>query len=62
MAAFGKTGITQTMWETLIGTQSDFESFFPIFKLTITILFLSNVVGNVPVILLVAPDILKLEK
>ena len=62
MAAFGKTGITQAMWEVAIGSQSDFESFLPILKLTITILVLSNIVGNVPVILLVAPDVLKLDK
>jgi Na+/H+ antiporter NhaD/arsenite permease-like protein len=46
------------MWSAFIGTGADFTAILPLVKLTVSVLVLSNIVSNVPLIILMAPDIL----
>ncbi len=60
MAGFGRTGITRWAWHSLMGDQptTHFADPWPLIKVSLTVLVLSNIVSNVPLILLMAPDIL----
>ncbi len=60
MAGFGRTGITRWAWHSLMGDQptTHFANPWPLVKVSLTVLVLSNIVSNVPLILLMAPDIL----
>lgn len=61
VVTFGETDLTVQLWAAIIGTDVDFTTFMPLVKLTVTVLALSNIVSNVPLILLLAPDILAMD-
>jgi Na+/H+ antiporter NhaD/arsenite permease-like protein len=61
MVTFGKTEITAQLWSGFIGADADFTAIGPLLKLTVAVLVLSNIVSNVPLILLMAPDILAMS-
>jgi Na+/H+ antiporter NhaD/arsenite permease-like protein len=61
MVGFGRTGITAQVWNWLMGTSVSPESLWAVTKLSVIVMTLSNIVGNVPIILLMAPDILALD-
>jgi len=62
MLTFGKTDITTELWRYFIGgAKADYVSFLPLAKISIAALVFSNIVSNVPLILLMAPDIFSIN-
>ena len=57
MAGFGRTGFTVSAWDQIFDSNTNYLNWIPLIKLFCVISVLSNLVGNVPLILLIAPSL-----